>query len=167
MQISANLRVALFIILGVVLIIIPGVIIDAIIYVIALVPLLIGVVKLVECFREQKAVGNVNLIAAIFLIVVGALIISFRRELVSILPIFVGALLVVVGIYQLFIAMRSGGTGGKTKLARILMSLVVIAGGIMSIMNPFVSLTLLFRLLGGFVIVMGVNELLGVRGSKK
>lgn len=164
---TAILRVVVYLLLGLAMLIFPEIIISAIVYIVAAVFILMGAVKLVTYFKYRGEGGSYDLFSAIVAILVGIVLIIFTHQVASILPIFLGALLILVGIYQLAQQINAGKYGMRANFVQMLLSVLIIAGGVVGIVNPFGSLAVLFRVFGAFIVVMGVNELISLIALKR
>lgn len=154
------LRAALALVLGIVMIVLPQQVVAGIVYLIAACLAIYGIIYFIGGLRSSAGTGaSSGVVIGVILAVAAVVMLLFTRQIASILPIFLGALLILAGVAQLIAEIRSQDKG-PADIARILLSLLVIAGGILGIVNPFGTLGFLVRILGIVVLLTGLNELI-------
>jgi len=129
---STFIQAALYVVIGLLIILYPRIFFDAIVYLVAAYFAIIGLVALIVFF--------------------------FAETLASLLPIFIGALFLFGGIIRLIQAVGFRRTIANRWMYFMLSSLLWIGIGLLMLANPFDSLLVLFQLFGGFLIAVGVIE---------
>ncbi|MGD9559418.1 MAG: HdeD family acid-resistance protein [Oscillospiraceae bacterium] len=162
----ALVRAVLDILLGLAMLIFPQPVIQAIVYLLAAYAAVVGIIGIVQYIRNRQQ-GVYELVVGILLVILAALMVAFTRPLVSVLPFFIGALLVIAGAFQAGQAIQARRVWGRVNVLQLVLGVLVIAGGVVGIVNPFASLVFLFRVFGGVILVMGVNELLIAIAAKR
>lgn len=157
----ALLRAFVYIILGLLMIIIPQTILHIIVYILAAYIAILGIINIVNFFRCREC-SNVgfDLVSGILMVVIGILMVVFATQLVSIMPIFLGILLIISAAANLVQVINYGRMIGKTNFLLVILNLLVIAGGIIVMVNPFSSAVLLLQIFGGITILSGIAEII-------
>ncbi|NLW79465.1 MAG: hypothetical protein GXY32_08660 [Ruminococcaceae bacterium] len=157
---SALLRTILYIVLGVLVLIAPALVMNIIVYLIAAVAIIMGIINLVGYFRGRtQGDSGFGIVSGVLLVVFGIVLIIFSGAIISILNIFLGALLILGGAVNLARTFNSGKTVGRQNIFLIVINILVIIGGILIIFNPFGAAVILFRVFGAVLVIMGVSEL--------
>lgn len=157
---SALLRTILYIVLGVLVLIAPTLVMNIIVYLIAAVAIVMGIINLVNYFRHRtEGDSGYGVVSGVLLVVLGIVMLIFSGAIISILNIFLGALLILGGAVNLARAFSSGRTLGRQNIFLIIVNILVIIGGILIIVNPFGAAVILFRVFGAVLVVMGISEL--------
>ncbi|MCT4784607.1 DUF308 domain-containing protein, partial [Exiguobacterium himgiriensis] len=84
----------------------------------------------------------------------------FAEVLASLLPIFIGLLFLFGGIIRLVQAFGYRRVMANRWMYFLVTSLLWLGIGLLLVTNPFSSLLVLFQLFGGFLIAVGVMELI-------
>ena len=158
-----------YIVIGLIMLIAPTIINNAICYLIGTLCLIMGGLA-IYIYLGSEIYGPLaiaTLIIAIALIVVGVFIITQPEMFISIIPITMGVLLVVGA----FTKMQSAVTLQKYKYEKwwtvLVGALLTFVFGILLLVNPFESITLFTRILGFFLLVDGIsNFITGLSYSK-
>lgn len=156
----ALLRAVLHIALGVLMLLAPQAVMNVIVYILATYVVALGVINIVDYLRHRREqASSFGLVSGILLLVLGAVMFAFTNAIISILPIFLGVLLMIGGITVLGQAVSYGRLFGRTSILTVVLSILVIVGGVLVVLNPFSSAVLLFQVFGVALVVMGVGEL--------
>lgn len=124
------IRMAILFAMGVVTLLFPELLLLGMVYVIAWYTILCGVLSVADYFLPApKAVNYVSLIFACLLIVFGVLSIVYFRYLVSLLPVFLGVIMMIESIVYLLIA-RCAVT--KIKSALFFIAVFIMIGSIVT-----------------------------------
>lgn len=157
----ALLRGILYIALGILMLIAPQVVMHVIVYILAAYAIIMGIINMVAYLRNRRdGVGGFGLVTGVLLIVLGIVMIIFTRGILSILPIFLGALLILAGVSRLIEAIGGGSGLGTPRLLLVIIAILVIIGGFLVILNPFSTSVLLFQIFGIIAIIQGVGEVI-------
>lgn len=134
----SGLRAALLGAMGVVTLLFTDFLKGGIIYAVAAYVILNGVLGIVDFLsgrgKEEKHIAYLNLFVTIVIIVLGILSIVYFRYLVSILPVFLGVLLLAESIVYFIAALCMKS---KLKALLVILSLLVAAGGIILVVFTF------------------------------
>ncbi len=156
----ALLRSFVYILAGILMVLFPQIIMNFIVYVFAAYLALLGIINLISYFRfRSSGLGAFNLVSGVFLITLGILMVAFSTAIISILPIFLGLLLVLAGAFNLSQSLHYNRTMGSPNALLIVLNILIIVGGVLVIVNPFSSAVLLFQIFGGITLALGVGEL--------
>ena len=155
----ALLRGIVYIAFGVLMLLAPQTVMNTIVYILAGYAIAMGALNIFAYFRERPAgFMDFNLVSGVMLVVLGVVMIIFTKAILSILPIFLGVLLILGGIARLAEAISATSQLGGAKILLIVLGLLIIIGGIVVVANPFGSAVLLFRAFGVLVVVQGIGE---------
>lgn len=155
----AILRTVIDVAIGLLMLIFPEQVMSAIIYLIAVYVAVMGVVGIIRYIRNRADGSMYDLVTGILMIILAAMMVVFTKSLISVLPIFLGAILIIAGVFQLAQGISVKRTVGKVNIVQIVLGVLVIAGGILGLANPFKSAVLLFRVFAITILIMGINEL--------
>jgi len=160
---GAVIRAALLGMMGIVVLLFPDYLAGGIIYAIAAYAILNGVLGIVHFAvnrnGEKKSLSSFNAAVAGLAIVCGILCMVYSRYLVSVQPVFFGALLMIEGVVHFAAALCA-----KSKLKALLLvfSLVLAFGGCALVVFTFGfgGLSALSKLFGGLLLFSCFSELL-------
>ncbi len=154
----ALLRAILYLLLGLAMLIFPETVITAIVYIIGGYAVIMGVMSIFSGRGKDGQGGSGGLVGGILLIALGVCMFIFSRFIASILPLVLGILMLIVGITQIVAAIGMRSLTGKINVFQLVLGILVLVGGVLGIINPFGTLALLVRVLGGVLIITAVNE---------
>lgn len=159
---NALLRAVIYIALGVLILFFPQTITNIIVYVLAAGVAVLGVANIINFIRgrDTEEPMSFDLVSGILFLVLAALMVIFTRQLVSVLPVFLGVLLIINAASDLAQTISYGRKAGKQNVFLIALDVLIILGGIVVILNPFASAILLIRIYGAIIIVNGVGGLI-------
>lgn len=156
---SGFIRALAAIVIGSVMMIMPGKSLVFMVRVIAAVLIASGVVSLLFGFENRKNGGFALLgFNTVVNIIIGVLLFAFPEPVAKVIPIILGVMLLLFGLFQiaaLFSASRIIPTGLWTYLLPVLCS----CGGLLIVLNPFGTATTLTFVAGIAVVVYGISEL--------
>lgn len=157
------LRAAIFVIIGLLVAFKPGLLIDWSIKILAIYLVVVGIISLVNGFKQPRVNGGLNATMTVGILeLVGALLVwLFAKPLLAILPFVLGIGLLIHGInYAMQIRSQRQYVNVKPWPSYLYAILVIVAAVIL-IINPFGSLTLMFRVFGWLLVIMGITEFIG------
>lgn len=159
------LRTVLLGVLGLLLVLIPGTLINIIVFIVGAVIIVAGVLCLYKHVRADGwSFGNLQAWFGPLLIVGGILLMIFARPLLAILPIFLGLVLVAGGAYYLYTALRSE----NRNWVQIIIGALAVIVGLVIVFNPLDTLDTLLRIVGAVLLAACAYELFSYfRGQKK
>lgn len=156
----AILRAVLLGVMGVATFFFPEFLLSGMVYVIAGYVILNSALSVVNYFIREKAskasINYLNLIIGCLLIIFGILTIIYFRRLVSILPVFLGVLMMIEGAAYFVIAMCASKI--KRRILIALAVFILIGGGVV-VLTTFGSLMTLSQVFGVFLLLSCVYEL--------
>lgn len=152
----AIFRCVFYLVLGLAMLIFPDTVVQIIIYILAAYAVISGIISLVSSRKAEG--GSGSLVGGILLIALGVCLFLFYKAIASILPIFVGVMMILIGIAQLAQAFGARQYTGKLNVFQLILGLLVLVGGVVGVLNPFGSLIILFRVFGALTLIMAVNE---------
>lgn len=126
-------RAAILCVMGIVTFFFPEFLLSGMVYVIAGYAILNGILSIADYFLREKAapkaINYVSLIFACLLIIFGILSIAYFRYLVSLLPVFLGVLMMIESIVYFVIALYEVT---RTKPILIVLAVFIMIGGIVA-----------------------------------
>ena len=165
----ALLRGIVYAALGLAILVNPSAVFKIAVYLISGYLALMGLVDLFEGIKSKRASGvyDSSFVLGILLLVLAAIVLIFAKAIVSILPIFLGLLIVTVGSTRLIQSFNLRKYTNVNWGLFLVYGLILLVGGLLLIFNPFRSVLLLFQLFGGILIFMGISECLTVIQLRK
>ncbi|MEI5993500.1 HdeD family acid-resistance protein [Candidatus Enterococcus mansonii] len=157
----ALLRGIVYIIFGFLILINPRSVFQLAVYFISAYIAIMGILNLYDGFKVKKVTGTygMSFLGGILLIVMAGIVLVFAKGIVSILPIFLGLVIVVVGVTRGIQSINLRSYATVNWLPMLIYSVVLVLAGLVLTFNPFSSLLVLFQLFGGILIFMGIGEM--------
>lgn len=152
-----------YIISGAILLLFPETTAKSICYMIAIVIMAIGVVKVITYFvrgLEQNVYKN-DLVIGLICIVIGIVIIYKVRLIISIIPIILGVLVLVSGFRKLQSSIDVKRMKSGNGMYFLVIALINIGLGLILIFNPFEAAKTMFRLVGICLLFSGITDIIG------
>ena len=158
----AILRALIYLMLGFLMLFFPNSMIHILVYILAAYLIIQGIINLVLYFRRrsQPDTAYFEIVSGVFFLILGLVLIVFLKPIISIVPIILGILIVLNGTIGFVQAIDAKKYGMKSGVAMILYNVVLVIVGIILMLNPFASVTVLFRVFGIIMIVMGIMEII-------
>lgn len=160
-QTNAIVQAVLFMALGLVLMFVPDITLVTIVYLVAAVFAVSGLVSIFAYMRSGSPSYKMSgaLTTGIFLLVVALVMFAFPAAVAGFFSILLGGVLILCGVANL---VRSAGLrefGGNAWIAYAVLSLVVAIGGVVVIWNPFATTMVFVMVLGALLFVNGASNL--------
>ncbi len=154
------LSAALYVVLGVILLIFPATTARTICYLIAGIAIVIGLVNLIVYFTRNvtRNYYRNDFVAGLLLMVLGIFVIYKVDLVISLVPFIIGLCIIVSGLFKLQGALDVQRMGGNAVLI-LGLAVVNVVIGILMVINPFDSAMLLYRLLGAGLLFSGLTDL--------
>ena len=148
----------LLIVIGGVIVWQPGLVFNGIVYLIAAYFAFMGLLNLYTVFREKPRDAGAYA-SGLLLLLVALGVIVLAKTLVSIIPFFLGLMVLLAGICQLRqeLALNKVNQG---RLSWLIFGLLLCIAGVVLMFNPFRSVLLLFQFFGGILVIYGVSQLI-------
>lgn len=159
-----RLSATAFIILGVILIIFPGLSLRLASLVIGILTLVYGVTKIYAYVKGNTT--PFDLIFGIILTLMGLVLIFSFTMILSMLPIILGIYVIIEGVTELKSSLSMKQAGYGRWWVTMLLSIAILILGAVMIFNPFRALTTFVRILGVTLIIDGVATHLSIADRK-
>lgn len=153
---------ALFgIVLGVVLVIWPGMSIQITCMAIGAVLILNGISRLVNFIfgRDGTLFSQMNLVMGIIITVIGVYILLQPAKVIAIIPILVGIIIIIHGVNNLQQAVSLCKSQYDKWWIALILGLLTVGFGILLICNPFQAIDTLVMFIGLFLIYDGISDI--------
>ncbi len=149
-----------FIILGIFLILKAELTLKIISYVVGG-TLLLAIIPLAkQLFAKETNYMNLGFISQVFMVVAGLIIILNTELMASIIPILIGILMLVNGISKLQFAYLLKTNNVKNWVFTLVLSIFILAGGILFLTNPFRGAVAITKLIGVFMVIYSVVDMI-------
>ena len=154
------LSAALYMVLGLVLLIFPATTAHTICYLIAGIAIVIGLVNLVVYFTRNitRNYYRNDFVAGLMLMVLGIFVIYKVDLVIALVPFIIGLCIIVSCLFKLQGALDVQRMGGNAVLI-LGLAVVNVVIGILMVINPFESAMLLYRLLGAGLLFSGLTDM--------
>jgi len=155
--------------LGLVLIICPGLASSVVFNVIGFIGIIIGVVHLARysMLDAKSSIASNGMFVGLMWLVGGILIIVLKGFLLSLLPIFFGLILLIGGIAKLQYTLNFKRMGVNRWYFELAATILSIAFGVIILVNPFNTALLLMRIIGIALLIEGIQNLASRYAYKK
>ena len=156
----AILRGSVYVLFGLLIVFNPRSVFQVAVYFISAYIAFMGLLNLYDGLRVKKSKGTYGMscFSGIILLVVVGIVLVFAKGIVSVLPIFLGLAIVIVGVSRGMQAVNLRKYVNVNGSLMLIHSAILIIAGLVLIFNPFSSLLLLFQLFGAILIFMGIGE---------
>ncbi len=159
-EINVLATAMIYIVLGLLFVLLPGVTERVICYLIAVALALMGIVYIVEFFRGGEASIQKNSLAVGMLLVLAALFMFLKTSVVvAAIPILLGMSVVVSGVLKLQNAIILYRMKNKLWIAVLVLSLLCLAFGIVLIEDPFLEANVLITVIGIALLFSGITDI--------
>ncbi len=154
------LSAALYMVLGMILMVFPATTARTICYLIAGIAMMIGLVNLVVYFTRNitKNYYRNDFVMGLMLIILGIFVIYKVDLIIALVPFIIGLCIVVSGLFKFQGALDMQRMGGNAALI-LGLAVVNVVIGVLMVINPFDSALLLYRLLGVGLLFSGLTDL--------
>lgn len=157
-QQHALLRGIVYLLLGVAILLNPGYVFSVFVYLIAGYNAVLGIISLISGKKNQQS-SQTRI--AIFYFVMALIIFLFAKPLVSILPIFLGIIIVVSGGMKISQSLNIKKYVNVSYLPMLIYGVVLVIAGLFILFNPFKGVLVLFQFFGVVLVFSGISELIG------
>lgn len=151
----------LWILLGLALLLFPGISSRIICYILGGLCLVWAVVKFIGYFARDpyRLAFQFDLALAVLCLILGLVLIFFSRAILSILPVLVGIFTVVSGVFKLQTAFEARRFGIPSWPWLLVLSIAAIAVGALVVILPYQTAMLSIRLMGVAIVVGGIEDI--------
>ena len=160
---------AAMILLGLILIIWPGVAVGLVVGGVGGVSIIIGIVHLVRYSKldVRASISSNELAVGLIWLVGGILIIALHRFLLSAVPVFFGIILLIGGIGKVQSTLQLKRMGARRWYFELVCTCLSIGFGAIILANPFSTALLLMRIIGVALLIEGAQDLVSRYAYKK
>lgn len=151
---------ALYIVLGLILLIFPATTAPTICYMVAGIAIVTGLINLVVYFTRNitRNYYRNDFVMGLLLMVLGIFVIYKVDLVIDLVPFIIGLCIIVSGLFKLQGALDVQRMGGNAVLI-LGVAVVNVVIGILMMINPFESTLLLYRLLGAGLLFSGMTDM--------
>lgn len=162
LQRYAWLRALIYLVFGISIFLFPRAIFQFSVYLISFYLLISGGLNLITAFRlrRQSPFYTSDLSSGFFKIVAALFVLLFARGIVSILPLFLGMLLLVYGVFKFIQTHNHRQFVNVVPWSGFIYSILIIIAGLLLLFNPFRSVLLGFQVFGVVLILMSIGEII-------
>ena len=144
-------------ILGIILLFVPGGIITTIIRIFGIIILILGVLSVLSSSKNKK--NNTDLVYGILIIILGIVFVSNPEVIASIIPFILGVWIIIKSLFKLqFISTLK--TTSTDYIKPLVINIITLILGITLAFNPFKGAETLVRIIGIFLIVYSGLDIL-------
>lgn len=156
-------------ILGLVLIICPGLASSVVFNAVGGIGIIIGLVCLIRYYSldSRAAMSSNGMFFGLLWLVGGILVIALKGFLLSLLPIFFGIVLLIGGIGKLQYTANFKRMGVARWYFELVCAALSVGFGVIILLNPFNTALLLMRIIGIALLIEGVQDLISHYAYKK
>ena len=160
MKWSMLLSAALYMVLGLILVIFPATTARTICYMIAGIAIVIGLVNLVVYFTRNitRNYYRNDFVTGLLMVILGFFVIYQADLIIALVPFIIGLCIIISGLFKLQGALDVQRMGGNSVVI-LGIAIVNIVVGILMVINPFESAILLYRLLGAGLLFSGLTDM--------
>lgn len=157
------------ILLGLVLLILPGVAATVVLCGVGAVGIVIGIVHVVRYFTldARRAILSNDLSLGLVWIVTGMLVIILKDLLISLLPVFFGLAILLGGVVKVQTTLSLKRMNARRWYLELVAAIISIVLGTVILLNPFSTALLLMRIIGAALLIEGVQDLISSYTFKK
>lgn len=151
----------LFVLLGTGLAVFPKFFTDSVGYVVGALMLLFGIVRIVGYFTNDlyKIAFQFDLALGIFASIVGISFLIHPKWLISALPLSLGLLILVSGLFSVQSAIDAKKFGIKRWALLLIFAVLTVSAGLLLIFNPYTTAIVVTRLYGVAIAATGIEKL--------
>ena len=156
--------------LGLLLIFKSEVTIITISYIIGAILIAMGVLTELNFLKENKdnlAKADLDIVYGIVCVILGIIIIKNPEAIASIIPLAVGVIIVANSVVKLQYSLELKKDNNDLWISTLILSIVMVICGIVLIFNPFTGAVLFTRIVGIFILIYAILDLISTFFIKK
>lgn len=158
----------IYILLGIFMIISPASISNIICYVIGFLILAFGGNQIFIFINSKGTqISKFNLVLGILALLLGSYVVINPEAFISFIPIVVGVIIIVDAITKMVEAFSLKNNGYAKWNNIFITSIIMLLFGLFLFFNPFDSVKLIFRLIGIFLVIDGINQFITANAMKE
>jgi len=147
----------ILLILGIILLIIPGSIVTTVIRIFGLIIIALGVLSIIGSSKNTNS--NVELIYGILISILGLVFVSNPEVIASIIPFILGVWIVIRSLFKLQIVASIRKTNPEY-IKPLIINIITLILGIILMFNPFSGVKAFIRVIGIFMIFYALLDIL-------
>ena len=131
-------------------------------YIIGSLLVALGVVAVLKFFRHMKeTMGNdLDIVYGLVCIILGVLVIKNPEAIASVIPFVLGLVIIINSATKMQYSIELHKEKNELWLSTLILSLIMVVCGIVLVFNPFKGAVLLTRIIGIFVLIYSVLDLI-------
>lgn len=149
-------------VLGILLLLVPGGIVTTVIRLFGVIILIIGITSVLNEIKIKKQ--STDFVNGILISILGLVFISSPHTIASIIPFILGVWIVIKSVFKLQFSYSVKRTSNDVK--PIVINIIELILGLVLIFNPFKGAEALIRIIGGFMAVYGLLDILNYGCTK-
>lgn len=149
-----------FIILGIFLLLKPETTISLISYILGLIIGIFGISGIVRHFKNKYQTINLDLSYGIFCLIISMILIFNTKALASIIPSIIGVFIIINSTMKIEYTLLLKKQSNPIWINTLVLSIINLLCGIILILNPFGSAIVITKLIGIFIIIYSVFDLI-------
>ena len=148
------------ILLGIFLLLKPETTISLISYLLGLFVGIIGISGIVKHFKNKNQTFNLDLSYGIICLIISMILIFNTKALASIIPSIIGIFIIINSTMKIQYTMLFKKQSNTIWISTLVLSIITLLCGIILIFNPFGSAIVVTKLIGIFIIVYSISDLI-------
>lgn len=129
-------------------------------YIIGAILIALGVIAGLRFFKSKDTKNDLNIIYGVVCIILGIVVIKNPEAIASIIPFIIGFVIIVNSATKLQYSLELKREKNKLWLSTMLLSIIMVVCGIVLIFNPFKGAVLLTRIVGIFIVIYAVLDII-------
>ena len=149
--------VVLFVV-GLFLVIRPASTLSLISYVLGGILVIIGTTSLVNYYKDKNSVSTFELIYGVISLIAGLVLILNPKALASLIPFVIGVWILISSLIKLKYIWDLNDNKSKSWTTSLVITIIMLVLGIVLIFNPFEGAVMITRMIGIFVIIYAILD---------
>lgn len=145
---------------GILLIIQSEATIITISYIIGAILIALGVIAGLEFFKKKESKNDLDIIYGVVCVILGIIVIKNPEAIASIIPFVIGFIIIVNSATKLQYGIELKKDKNSLWISTIILSIIMAICGLVLIFNPFEGAVLLTRVVGIFIAIYGVLDII-------
>lgn len=149
-------RGIIYLLIGILIVLRPNQLFNMAVYLIAGYNVLLGIINLISSLKNKQ---NNQISMSIFYFIIALIIWLFAKPIASILPVFLGILIIIGGATRISRALNLRQYVNISYVPMLIYGVALLIAGIVILFKPFSSLIVLFQFFGVVLALSGISEL--------
>lgn len=150
-------RGIIYLLIGILIVLRPNQLFNMAVYLIAGYNVLLGIINLISSLKNKQ---NNQISMSIFYFIIALIIWLFAKPIASILPVFLGILIIIGGATRISRALNLRQYVNISYVPMLIYGVALLIAGIIILFKPFSSLIVLFQFFGVVLALSGISELI-------